>query len=530
MKIPTRGWFWARTLCWSAKGLPLLLHGPIGYKIRLVECGWLRSRTVSEMSYLQYVKKINEFVWEIPAGVREGMRVSGIIFANRRLLEAADRDRALEQVVNVSFLPGIVRASLAMPDIHWGYGFPIGGVAAIDVQEGVVSPGGVGYDISCGVRLVKTNLDRSEVAPRMEELLANLSATVPKGLGTRGRLVLSRKEIEEIMKKGVPALLAKGVGWEEDLQFIEEEGAYPGADPSKVSERAFQRGKDQVGTLGSGNHFLEIQEVEQVYSDKAKTLGLFPGQIVVMIHSGSRGMGHQICTDYIKRMGEKLAKYHIDLPDRQLVCAPVDSPEGRDYMAAMACASNFALANREAMTQWVREGFERVFHAGAKKLGMELLYDISHNVAKLETHEVNGKSVKLLVHRKGATRAFPGSRSETPQPYREVGQPVIIPGDMGRYSYVLVGTEESLKMSFGSTCHGAGRTMSRSAAKKSIKGNELKERLQGAGILVDAATLSGLAEEAPEAYKDVSEIVEICEGAGLSERVARARPLAVLKG
>ncbi len=482
------------------------------------------------MSYLQYVNKVSEFIWEIPPGTKEGMRVSGVIFASRRLLEAADRDKALEQVVNVAFLPGIVKASLAMPDIHWGYGFPIGGVAAIDAREGVVSPGGVGYDISCGVRLVKTNLERAEVAPYMEELLATLSATVPKGLGTRGRLVLSRKETEEIMNKGVPALLAKGVGWEEDLQFIEEGGVYQGADPTKVSERAFQRGKDQVGTLGSGNHFLEIQEVEQVYSEKAKALGLHPGQIVVMIHSGSRGMGHQICTDYVKRMGEKLQKYRIDLPDRQLVCAPVDSPEGSDYMAAMACASNFALANREAMTQWVRDGFERVFRSGAKKLGMELLYDISHNVAKLETHEVEGKVMELLVHRKGATRAFPGSRRETPAAYREVGQPVIIPGDMGRYSYVLVGTEEALERSFGSTCHGAGRTMSRSAAKKGIKGSELKERLHGAGILVDAATLSGLAEEAPEAYKDVSEIVEVCEGAGLSERVARTRPLAVLKG
>lgn len=482
------------------------------------------------MGLLQSIKKIDEYTWLIPQETQEGMRVPGIIYGSRKILEAADRDRALEQVMNVAHLPGIVKASIAMPDIHWGYGFPIGGVAAIDMEEGVVSPGGVGYDISCGVRMIRTNLSKSEVAPRLQELFGVLSSTIPKGLGAPGRLSLTRRETEELMRKGVRALLSKGVGWEEDLEFIEERGVYAGADPSKVSDRAYERGKGQVGTLGSGNHFLEIQEVEEVYSGKAEALGLYEGQIVVMIHSGSRGMGHQICTDYIKIMNTKLERYRIFLPDRQLVCAPIDSPEGRDYLAAMACAANFALANREAMTQWLREAFERVFLSEARNLGMSLLYDVSHNVAKVETHRVDGRERRVLVHRKGATRSFPGSGEGVPEPYRKVGQPVIIPGDMGRYSYVLVGLEEAMERSFGSTCHGAGRTMSRKAAKKGVKGSELKARLERAGIMVDAATLSGLAEEAPEAYKDVSEIVEACEGAKLSERVARMRPLAVFKG
>ncbi len=333
-----------------------------------------------------------------------------------------------------------------------------------------------------------------------------------------------------MVRRGVPALVARGIGWAEDLEFIEEGGAYAGADPSRVSERAFERGRDQVGTLGSGNHFLEVQVVDETYSDSARALGLEVGQVVVMIHSGSRGLGHQVCTDYIKRMGAGLSRHRIELPDRQLVCAPLDSPEGRDYLAAMACAANFALANREALTHWVREVFEETFRAGARQLGMSLLYDVSHNLAKLERHRVGGRERELMVHRKGATRAFPGSRPEVPAPYRGTGQPVIIPGDMGSCSFVLVGTETALERSFGSTCHGAGRVMSRSRARKSIRGDELRERLERAGILVDAASLPGLAEEAPEAYKDVEEVVEICEGAGLTLRVARMRPLAVLKG
>jgi tRNA-splicing ligase RtcB len=481
------------------------------------------------MGLLRNARQKDKYVWEIPVGTQEGMRVPGVVFGDREILQKADEDNALVQVANVACLPGIVKASLAMPDIHWGYGFPIGGVAATDVEEGVVSPGGVGYDISCGVRLIKSSLSWEEVEKRLEELLDHLERGVPKGLGTKGRLQLSRKEMEDLMRKGVKELVAKGIGWEEDLECMEEGGYYPGADPSKVSERAFQRGRDQTGTLGSGNHFLEVQVVEET-GPLAEEMGLFEGQVVVMVHSGSRGLGHQICSDYIEVMNAALYRYGFKLPDRQLVCAPVKSREGRDYLAAMACAANFAMCNREAITHWIREAFEATFRAGARKLGMGLLYDVSHNLAKVERHLVDGKEMTLMVHRKGATRAFPAGRPELPESYRAVGQPVIIPGDMGSHSYVLVGTKEAMEMSFGSTCHGAGRTMSRKAAKKKIRGEELKRRLEARGIKVRTDHLSGLAEEAPEAYKDVTEIVKICEGAGLSRRVARMRPVAVLKG
>ncbi len=481
------------------------------------------------MSLLANTKKLDNFTWEISADAQEGMLVPGIVFGDRELLERADRDNALQQVVNVACLPGIVKASMAMPDIHWGYGFPIGGVAATDIEEGVISPGGVGYDISCGVRLVMTSLSRAEAGDGLREVTDLLDARVPKGLGTKGRLRLERKEMEHIVSRGARELLAKGIGWEEDLGAMEENGCYPGADPGKVSDRAFSRGREQLGTLGSGNHFVEIQTVEEA-GPLAERLGLFEGQVVVMIHSGSRGTGHQICSDYIEVMGAALSRYGYRLPDRQLVCAPIRSREGRDYLAAMACAANYAMCNREAITHWVRECFERTFKSAARKLGMELLYDVSHNLAKIEEHEVDGRSVSLMVHRKGATRAFPGSRPEVAERFAETGQPVIIPGDMGSHSFILVGTAEALHKSFGSTCHGAGRTMSRKAAKKQVRGDELRDRLENSGIMVRAGHLAGLAEEAPEAYKDVREIVEVCEGAGLSRRVARMRPLAVLKG
>ncbi len=481
------------------------------------------------MSLLGFVQEVEKFTWQISAGAQEGMRVPGIVFGDRELLEKADADNALQQVANVACLPGIVRASLAMPDIHWGYGFPIGGVAATRVDEGVISPGGVGYDISCGVRLVKTSMRYGEVKERIPELLDMLNASVPKGLGTKGRLHMERREMERLMARGARELVAKGIGWEEDLEAMEEGGCYAGADPSKVSDRAFARGKDQVGTLGSGNHFLEMQVVDQV-TPEAEKLGIFEGQLVIMVHSGSRGLGHQVCTDYIEVMNKKLEKYGYNLPDRQLVCAPVQSREGADYLAAMACAANFAMCNREAITHWIRDCFERAFKAEARKLGMEVLYDVSHNLAKQEEHRVDGRTLTLMVHRKGATRAFPGNRPEVAERYAETGQPVIIPGDMGSHSYVLVGTEESLEKSFGSTCHGAGRAMSRKAAKKRIRGEELKKRLESEGILVRAGHPAGLAEEAPEAYKDVQAVVKICEGAGLSRRVARMRPVAVMKG
>ncbi len=481
------------------------------------------------MGYLEVVRQLDDFTWEIPRDAQEGMRVPGVVFADRALLEKADADNALQQVANVACLPGIVKASLAMPDIHWGYGFPIGGVAATDAEEGVVSPGGVGYDISCGVRLIKTALSYREAAGKLREALDLLEAGVPKGLGTKGRLRMGRREMEHMMARGAKELVARGIGWEEDLEAMEERGCYPGADPSRVSEKAYARGRDQVGTLGAGNHFLELQVVEEVYP-LAERLGLFPEQLVIMVHSGSRGMGHQICTDFIQIMGSTLGKYGYRLPDRQLVCAPVKSREGREYLAAMACAANFAMCNREAITHWIRECFERAFRASARSLGMEVLYDVSHNLAKFEPHEVEGRNRMLLVHRKGATRAFPASRPEVAERYSRTGQPVIIPGDMGSHSFVLVGTEEALRKSFGSTCHGAGRQLSRKAAKKKVRGEELRRRLEDRGIMVRAGHPAGLAEEAPEAYKDVREVVEICEGAGLSRRVARTRPVAVIKG
>lgn len=481
------------------------------------------------MGYLSLARQVDGFTWEIPADAQPGMRVPGVVFGDRELLEKADADNALQQVANVACLPGIVKASLAMPDIHWGYGFPIGGVAATRMDEGVISPGGVGYDISCGVRLVMTNLSYPEAKEGLPQALDLLNSRVPKGLGTKGRLRLERREMERLMARGARELVARGIGWEEDLEAMEEAGCYPGADPARVSEKAFARGKDQVGTLGSGNHFLEIQVVDQV-GPLAAELGLFEGQVVIMAHSGSRGLGHQICTDYIEVMAASLPRYGYELPDRQLVCAPVQSREGQDYLAAMACAANFAMCNREAITHWIRECFERAFRTGARALGMRLLYDVSHNLAKAEEHEVEGKKASLMVHRKGATRAFPASRPEVAERFAATGQPVIIPGDMGSCSFVLVGTEEALEKSFGSTCHGAGRAMSRKAARKQVRGAELRERLERQGIMVRTEHLAGLAEEAPEAYKDVESIVEICEGAGLSRRVARMRPVAVMKG
>ncbi len=483
------------------------------------------------MSLLDEVERLDEFRWRIPRRVREGMRVPGVVFASRQLLEQAALDGALEQVVNVAYLPGIVGASLAMPDIHWGYGFPIGGVAAMDRADGVVSPGGVGYDISCGVRLVRSCLQQSEVKARIHELAQELARVIPKGLGAKGRLGLNRRELEDVLRHGAPRLIAGGIGWEEDLEYIEEQGAHRGADPGKVSERAFERGAGQVGTLGSGNHFLEVQAVQEVYDQEAaRGFGLFEGQVVVMIHSGSRGLGHQVATDYIKIMDRVVQRKHISLPDRQLVCAPVESSEGSDYLAAMACAANFALCNREAMTHFARQAFSSVFGRSPQELGMSLLYDVSHNLAKPERHEVEGRERDVVVHRKGATRAFAPGRPEVPAAYRHLGQPVLIPGDMGRYSFVLTGLESGMVRSFGSTCHGAGRRMSRHQAKRTVHGEELKRRLQEQGIVVMAGRMQELSEEAPEAYKDVEEIVEVCEGAGLSKRVARLKPMAVLKG
>ncbi len=478
------------------------------------------------------IEKKAPFIYEISKEYKKGMRVPGIIFADEDLLKKAEEDRAVEQVANVAFLPGIVRASFAMPDIHWGYGFPIGGVAATDPEEGgVISPGGVGFDISCGVRLMRTELTVEEARPYLERVMQALNRNIPKGVGSRGKIKARRRELEKLMTEGVKWAIKNGYGWPEDSERIEDGGCLEGADPAKISSRAFERGEDQPGTLGAGNHFLEIQKVEEVFDEKtAQGFGLFKGQLVVMVHSGSRGFGHQICTDYLKVMDKAMRKYGFSLPDRQLACAPLDSPEGKSYFSAMACAVNYALCNRQILGHWVRESFEQAFQKSARSLGLDLVYDVSHNIAKVEFHEVDGKKKRLCVHRKGATRAFGPNNPSVPRKYRYLGQPVIIPGDMGTASYVLVGTREGEKMAFASTCHGAGRVMSRSEAKRKIRGENLKKELEGRGIYVMAGQLALLAEEAPAAYKDVSRVVEICEGAGLSRKVAKLLPLGVVKG
>jgi len=480
---------------------------------------------------IEGIKRCGEYKWEIPTGYKEDMRVPGYVFADEELLKLALGDRALEQVANVATLPGIVRYSLAMPDIHWGYGFPIGGVAAFRQSDGIVSPGGVGFDISCGVRLVKTNLTEKEVMPRIRELILELNSNIPKGLGTKGRVRTPEELLRKIFVGGARVVVGMGYGGEEDLERTERLGVYTGADPEKVSVRAYERGKDQIGTLGSGNHFVEVQVVENIFDDDvARAFGLFEGQITVMIHSGSRGVGHQICTDYISVMDSVIKRLGAKLPDRQLAYAPLGSTEASDYLAAMTCAVNYAISNRQVLMHWVRHSFERHFKSSYKSLGMDLLFDVSHNVARFEEHKIDGRAEMLCVHRKGATASFPAGHPELPPLYKEVGQPVIIPGDMGTHSFVLVGTEKALEESFGSTCHGAGRVMSRSKAKRSIRGDELKKRLESEGILVMAGKPSLLAEEAPEAYKDVSRVVDVCEGAGISKKVAMMRPVAVLKG
>jgi len=460
------------------------------------------------------------------------MRTRGLIFASQKMLSKIQEDQSLQQVANVATLPGIEGASLAMPDIHWGYGFPIGGVAAFNLEEGVVSPGGVGYDINCGVRLLRTNLQRPEVEPRVEELVNALFGNIPSGLGSRRKdLQLKVPTLHEVMRLGAAWAVRNGYGDKDDLAHIEAQGQIPGADPELVSDFAMNRGKDQLGTLGSGNHFVEIGYVLDLYDDDlAYKLGLFRDQITVIIHTGSRGLGHQVCDDYIKVMLKAAQKYGIELPDRQLCCAPLSSPEGKRYLAAMAAAANFAFANRQMITHWVRESFAQVLQMGPRDLGLELVYDVAHNIAKMEEHRVNGKKKKLCVHRKGATRAFPPGHPETPAAYQETGQPVLIPGDMGRYSFVLVGTEKALTETFGSTCHGAGREMSRHAALKAARGRNIVRELAAQGIIVRGAGRGTIDEEIPEAYKDVETVVEVAHGAGISKKVAKLKPLGVIKG
>jgi tRNA-splicing ligase RtcB len=478
------------------------------------------------------VKRINDFKWEVERDESLGMIVPGVVFADERLLEQARSERVLDQVVNVSTLPGILKASLAMPDIHFGYGFPIGGVAAFDMEEGVISPGGVGFDISCGVRAMRSDLGIEDIKGRIEDVMAMLSYSIPRGLGKKGRITLSAGQMKRLLADGIKWALKNGYGWVEDMDAVEENGGMEGANPDYVSQSAVKRGTDQLGTLGSGNHFLEIQVIDKIFDGTAaEVLGLEEGQVIIMIHSGSRGLGHQVCSDYIKIFQKASEKYNIKIPDRQLACAPVSSEEGKRYYGAMACAVNFALANRHCLAHWVRKTLERFFGKSAESLGLSTIYDVSHNIAKIEDHNINGSQELLCVHRKGATRAYGQGHPSLSGKYRSIGQPVIIPGDMGTNSYILLGTEAAMVESFGSTCHGAGRMMSRSRAKKAINGSELKKSLkEQKGIIVIADSMSGLAEEAPQAYKDINSVVEISCMAGLSKKVARLRPKGVIKG
>jgi tRNA-splicing ligase RtcB len=467
------------------------------------------------------LKQIDQYRWLLP---KQGkMLTDGMLFMDKGLLEHIKNDKSISQVANVAWLPGIVGRSLAMPDMHQGYGFPIGGVAAFDPDRGVVSPGGVGYDINCGVRLLRSSLERGEIKKQIPDLVDSLFTNIPSGVGSKQRhLELTKKELKKVLGSGASWAVKNGYGSKDDLLHIEEGGCLEWADPDTVSDRALDRGQGQLGTLGSGNHFVEVGFVDKIFDTKlASGIGLFKDQVTIIIHTGSRGLGHQVCGDYIRLLQNASRKYGFDLPDRELCCAPIHSPEGKKYLSAMAAAANFAFANRQLITEEVRQTLEYVLGKGQKKLGLELVYDVCHNIAKFESHEVNGLQQEVVVHRKGATRAFPAKHPKVPEAYKETGQPVLIPGDMGRYSYVLVGTERALKETFGSTCHGAGRLMSRHAAKKMAKGHNVTAELAGMGVTVRGAGRATLVEEIPQAYKDVEDVVRVVHGAGLANKVAR---------
>jgi tRNA-splicing ligase RtcB len=481
--------------------------------------------------WLGSLEKIDDYRWRLPVSYKPGMRVPGLIYADERLLRTMAEDQAVEQVANVAFLPGVVGYSMAMPDIHWGYGFPIGGVAAMRLSGGVVSPGGVGFDINCGARLIRTNLTEAEVRPVLDRLADQLFRDVPSGLGAHGPLRVSNKELDDIMLRGAAWMLERGYGAPDDLETTESRGCLAGADPATVSQHARERGHEQLGTLGAGNHFLEVEAVETVYDEEAaRDFGLEEGRVVVFFHCGSRGFGHQVCQDYLSVMEKAARQFDIVLPDRQLACAPLDSKPGKDYLAAMAAAANFAWANRQAIAHWTRGAFARVLGRSAEELGMTQVYDVAHNIAKVEEHRFEGQEMRLCVHRKGATRAFPPGHAEVPPRYRKVGQPVLVPGDMGRYSYICVGTERAMAETWGSTCHGAGRVQSRGAAKRSLKGVDILGGLEARGITVRVRNRALIAEEASEAYKDVAAVVEVLDRAGISRKVARMKPMAVIKG
>lgn len=479
----------------------------------------------------QDLNQVDKYVYEIPPTYRDDMRVPARFYADPVLLEAVLGDKSLDQLVNTATLPGVVSYALAMPDIHQGYGFPIGGVVATRWPDGIISPGGVGYDINCGVRLLATHLELTEARPYLDDLATVIYRNCPSGVGKGGSIELRPGELDQIIVTGARWARKRGYATDADLVHTEENGCIEGADPAKVSARARERGQDQVGTLGAGNHFIEVDVVDEISdAESAEQVGLFPGQVVVQIHSGSRGFGHQICTDYVHRFQPLVHQYGIELPDRELVCAPLDSPEGQDYLSAMKAAANYAFTNRQVLTHHIRRSFEAVLAGRVANHQLFQVYDIAHNMAKIEEHEVAGQRMKLCVHRKGATRAFGPGSPVLPADYREIGQPVLVPGSMGTASWVLLGTAGSMAQTFGSTCHGAGRAMSRTQAKKSVRGSELRQELEAEGIHVRAGSMSGLAEEAPVAYKDVDHVIEVVHGAGIAKKLARLRPLAVIKG
>jgi tRNA-splicing ligase RtcB len=473
--------------------------------------------------------KLTDYLWELPK--TGGMRVPARIYATEAMITQIVRDKAPQQAANVAHLPGIVSASLAMPDIHWGYGFPIGGVAAFDLDEGVISPGGVGYDINCGVRLMASRLTREQIQPRLRELMNQLFRDVPTGVGAAGALVVSVDKLHPVAERGARWAVECGFGGESDLAHIEEHGCIAGADPAEVSHRAWQRGREQLGTLGSGNHFLEVGYVAEIYdAEAARVLGLQLDQITVIIHCGSRGFGYQVCDDYLGVMDNAVKNYHIVLPDRQLACAPIGSPEGRRYLGAMRCAINYAFANRQVIAHNTRKAFEKTLAMSSTEVALRTVYEVAHNIAKFETHIVDNRERRLCVHRKGATRAFAPGRIEVPPEYRAIGQPVLIPGDMGRYSYVLTGTEKAMRDTFGSTCHGAGRALSRVKARQAAAGRNIVREMEERGIIVRGQSRRTVDEEISEAYKDVSNVVDACALAGISRNVAQLRPLGCIKG
>ena len=475
------------------------------------------------------LKKIDKYRWEVPK--TGAMRVPGIIYATESMLKGEKQNEPLKQVANVATLPGILKASMAMPDMHWGYGFPIGGVAAFDWETGIISPGGVGYDINCGVRLATTALVEKEVRPRLEDLVNALYQNIPSGVGSTGSIKLTVKEEKKVLIQGSRWAVSQGFGNDTDLEHTEDKGCMPNADPGVLSHRALERGRKQLGTLGSGNHFIEVGVVETVYDQKAANVfGLFEGQVTLMLHTGSRGLGYQICDDFLAFMTKHVNKLDFNLPDRQLSCAMIQSEPGMRYYNAMACGANYAWANRQILLHRSRDVFSKVFSIGPRDLNMNLVYDVCHNIAKKEEHVIDGKKRFVCVHRKGATRSFPPGHPAVCDDYRDVGQPILIPGDMGTSSYVLSGTQKAMEETFGSTCHGAGRVLSRTAAKKASRGRALQRELEDKGILVRWTGRSTLAEEMPDAYKDISQVVEVIHGAGISKKVAKLRPIAVVKG